>query len=512
MSWLKNHFRHFVVPGIWTIVQDRGRRAGQLTDADIKQVDRKLRPSSKCKYPEAGMLYTLAASILTREDVTREIVLDLCRRIGNDDSIVYDLDLGKNYDKGRVRELGEGYKGVEGYDVLHSFIGNSIKALKRRTRRQATVIYPGRDVWCWEVLSRRLGMPSLYDSRVSRCVAGNQTVLKKVMKDWSVPNWERTVLFDSGYAGTVPRAIGQAAGLEKANVLMLSAIKSEEQVFPTHTKARKKALACEYLAKYHKRTEIQNDEAVQYLADLEEFFKSALLTIWLWHHVSPARLPSWQDEPAAPTFKKSKGSGNLQVVSNNGVVWDPNAPPIPTIHLNSSPWGLGSITGTGSTSVLTASSTSSNISFNSIASTNTTGFMSSANTLDSLWGAGTSHQVLLDIIDDQNQQIAALQNRPGPIQPPVKFPSVHQAPASIPPARQQSALNVLTGSPPGVVPQIDLRIERDKKGGFVKKTTFTTPLVSPSQNGSGSGTSTQPPTMPSTTSGGSSSASSATTI
>lgn len=428
MSWLRNHMRHFVIPGIQTIVRDRGRSDGHLTDADIKQSGKRIRPSTKCKYVEAGMLYSLVSSILPRSNVTREIALGLCRQVGqgDDSQFVYELDLGGSGLGDRVKSLGAGYNDVQGSDVLHSFITNSVKTLKKRTNRRFTVIYPGRDVWCWEVLSRKLGMPSLYDPRVSRDVARNEFVLKKVMADWTIPDWKKTILFDSGYAGTVPRAIGRAAGLDESmNVVMLSAVKNKEQIFPTHAKARKKALACEYLAKYRKRTVIRNGEAVQELAGLEQFIKAALLTIWLWHHVSPARLPAWQDAPKKPWGRPKgwvnvKGKG-LFIDSNNltgsittagtgivnlgqGVVWDPNAPAIPTISVPLSFGGTGNIAvvaGTGTTNALTFSSNA----------TTSTGFVSAATTLDNLWGTGASAGLAHSIIQDQNWQIATQQQQ-----------------------------------------------------------------------------------------------------
>jgi hypothetical protein len=304
--------RHFVLPGIHALARANGR---VLHEEDIKPSARDVRPASVCDYPEAGMLYAVCASILRKSDTTREVALGLCRNIGKpgDAKFIYELDSQK-----RVKELSEGYEGVEGADVLHSFVLNSVKTLKRRTHKQATVVYPGRDVWCWEVLSRKLGQPSIFDSRVSRDVAGHEEALKKAMADWAVPDWNRTILFDSGYAGTVPRAIGKAAGLQNINVLMLSAMKSEEQIFPSHAKARRKALACEYLAKYQKRSVVRDGAPYQELADLQEFIKAALLTIWLWHHVSPARLPSWKDRPA-PKEKTYISTG-----------------PIPTINVGSS--------------------------------------------------------------------------------------------------------------------------------------------------------------------------------
>jgi hypothetical protein len=319
MSWIRNHFRHFVIPGVRTIARADGR---VLMDRDIRPFDGRLRPSSKCKYAEAGMLYAAVASVLRKSDPTREVALGLCRALGSpaEAQFIYELD-----SQSRVRDLAEGYKDVEGSDVLHSFIRSSVKRLKRRTRKKATVVYPGRDVWCWEVLSRKVGLPSLYDSRVSRCIATNEKALQKTMEHWEVPDWARTLLFDTGYQGTVPRAIGKAAGLERINMVMLSAVEGKEQIFPGHAKSRRKALACEYLAKYRRRCVTRDDAPYQELADLEEFIKAALLTVWLWYHVSPGRLPSWRDQPKPkprvvkltgnPGWGSGGGSGGNIVVS-----------------------------------------------------------------------------------------------------------------------------------------------------------------------------------------------------
>lgn len=401
MSWLTNHMRHFVIPGIRTLARADGK---VLTDADIKQTDKILRPSNRCEYREAGMIYSLVSSILPKSNTTREVALGLCRQVGKpgDAEFVYELDLGGrgDYTGERVKKLSEGYDDIEGADVLHSFIQNSVKELKARTRKRRTAIYPGRDVWCWEVMSKRQGMPSVYDSRVSRSVAGNQKAVKKLIEPWPVPDWKKTVLFDTGHAGTVPRAIGKAAGLEQMLVIMLSAENNAEQIFRTHAKSRKKALACEYLAKYRRRATVRDDAPYQELAELEEFIKAALLTVWLWYHVSPARLPAWRDEIETEKLaKRKKGSGGLSISSgNSGIFYTPAPTPIyvsgnstvtGNIILNTSTAsGTGSITTTGSTWDLLGTS---------------------ATTLDTSFGMGTASQLLADQIDQQQQKIAQLE-------------------------------------------------------------------------------------------------------
>jgi hypothetical protein len=290
------------VPGIKTLAKREGR---ETHDRDVRQFDGKLRPSTKCKFYEAGMIYTAASSFLPKGNATREVALGLCRKLGTDQEaeFVYELD-----SQTRVQQLGRHYPGVEGADVLHSFLGNSMRALRRLTRdKDARVIYPGRDVWAFEVMSKRNSVRSVYDSRVSREIDRHEEAFKGVVGSWDVPDWSKVLAFDSGYAGTVPRAIGRVAGQDKINIIMMSAREAEFQLFSGHTGSRAKALALEYLAKYRKRCLVRDGEPYQPLADLEEFIKAALLTIWLWHHKSPRFLPSWQEPPKpklrAPTFK-----------------------------------------------------------------------------------------------------------------------------------------------------------------------------------------------------------------
>ena len=322
MSWLRNHFRHFVLPGIHTLARANG---ATLVAEDIKPRDRQVRASTKCKYHEAGMLYAAVASVLRKGDPTRDVALGLYRQLGRakDAEFVYELDLGGRGVDRRVRDLALGYDGIDGSEVLHSFIMNSVKELKKRTQKQAQAIYPGRDVWCWEVVSRRLGMPSHYDSKVSRSIATNEKAIKAAIQGWPIKDWEKTVLFDTGHAGTVPRAIGKAAGLEKMLVIMLSAVNNEEQLFKTHAKSRKKALACEYLAKYRKRAFVRDDLPYQELADLDEFIKAALLTIWLWYHISPAKVPSWKDRPVVQSKGGLRFGKSIISVGHNNTVFTP---------------------------------------------------------------------------------------------------------------------------------------------------------------------------------------------
>jgi hypothetical protein len=390
MSFLRNHLRHFVLPGIYTLAHSRGKT---ITALDIKPRDKEVRPSTDCKFVEAGMLYAVVSSVLKKGDPVREIALGLCRQIGQakDAEFVYEIDK-----RGGIKGLGEGYNGVEGSDVLHSMLCNSMRRLKRKMRRSGQLLLPGRDVWSWEVLARKLAVDSTYDPRVSRAVASSPTAIESCINDWKIQNWSDVLFFDTGFSGSIPRAIAGSLGLTSINMLLLSSYDEKAQIFRTHTGSRKKALAFEYLAKYFQSGTTRDGKPYQALADLDEFIKAALLTIWLWHHVSPTKLPSYRE-------KKLPGS-KLKLT------------PIPSVPIGMNPAyfgkltidGMSGSTGAAGTAIYdtftTANSSITNtpqfVINSSWTTAATTGFayqpVIAAQTLDHLWGAGASGQLMLD--------------------------------------------------------------------------------------------------------------------
>ena len=377
MSWLKNHLRHFVLPGIHTLARHQGSRSewgatgsSGLTAADIKPRTKQIRPSQKCKYVEAGMLYALISSVLKKGNPTREVALGLCRQIGRakDAEFVYAIDT-----RGSVKSLGERYDGVEGSDVLHSMLCNSMRRLKRQMRRKGSLLLPGRDVWCWEVMARKLSVASTFDPRVSRGVAGNKKALRICIDEWKVESWDDVLFFDTGFSGSIPRAIARAEGLDEINMLLLSSADRKKQIFRTHTGSRAKALAFEYLAKYFISGRSRDDLPYQELNPLDEFIKASLLTIWLWYHISPTRLPSYGDKKilgydakTIKTYQKTKINTDLMGMSD-----------------------FTCATSSLDPFFVTTASSDTSITYNTNWQTGTT-------TLDSLWGAGTTQQFLVD--------------------------------------------------------------------------------------------------------------------
>jgi hypothetical protein len=377
MSWLRNHLRHFVLPGIHTLRRTDRRN---LTVHDIVPRERQIRPSTKCKYVEAGMLYSLVASVLKKGDPTREIALGLCRQIGRakDAEFVYAIDA-----RGGVKNLGNNYDGVEGSDVLHSMLCNSMRRLKRKMRRKGSLLLPGRDVWCWEVMAQKLSVASTFDARVSRGVAYNEKALRVCIDDWKVKTWDDVLFFDTGFAGSIPKAIARAEGLDEINMLLLSSHDTSKQIFRTHTGSRAKALAFEYLAKYFVSGTSRENKPYQELNPLDDFIKAALLTIWLWYHVSPTRLPSYRD-------KKLKRA-DPKLMSKYS-----------TTKINPAYSGTGFLTGTTATTPfqITTDSNAATITSNWDTSITTNGIWANdtgtGTIINQLWNAGPSGQIVID--------------------------------------------------------------------------------------------------------------------
>ena len=278
MSWLRNHVQQFVIPGIRTMVR-RGDHA--LTAADIKPFDGSVRPATVCKYEEAGLLYATIASMVPKKSPNREALLAMCRTVD-----------GTALTGTRTTELGARFSEVPPGDVVHAIIWNSLRKLRKMIRRNgAVLVLPGRDVWPWEVIARQRRLSSIYDSRVSRTVSSHRPALIKVIDQWKLPDLNKSLVFDTGFNGSIHRDICVATN-KKPESLMLSAYDHNQQIFKGHTASRAKALAIEYFPKYFQRATVHGDEAYQALALLEEFIKTALLTIWLWYHVSPAHIES----------------------------------------------------------------------------------------------------------------------------------------------------------------------------------------------------------------------------
>jgi hypothetical protein len=296
VSWIRDHFTHFVVPTMRAMVRHKD---GKPAPRDVKPLDVIVRPAAACKYQESGLVYATISSMLPKQDARREPLLALCRTLDP-----------AGFVGPEAPKLGEGMT-VSGADITHSIIWNSLRALKRHSRKLGgPMILPGRDVWPWEVISRRQHLRTIYDNRVSRSVAGVRPLLSGIAKEWPIadPEWDKSLVFDTGWNGSIHRLLCEATQ-KKPHSMMLSAETHvrNAQLFPGHTGARAKAIAIERFPKYYERATVPDGkEIVQGFESFEEFVKTALLTIWLWHYVSPRHIAALREHAARMKEKQKK--------------------------------------------------------------------------------------------------------------------------------------------------------------------------------------------------------------
>lgn len=303
MSWLHNHIQNFVVPGIKAIIEAKPeikedpdwlysfeKSTGGAKSEDVSRYGPyNLRPARACQHPEAGIVYTALRSFNARQKMGDEKYEAALRMLTKCDP--------EHFITKSLRYSFPAAGDVPPHDVIHNVVKNSWRALRRVCTMSGprTLILPGRDVWLWEVMCRKRNMPSVYDPRVSRLLTHNVDALRQVINSWGVNITPETVVFDTGFAGSIYRAICGATDVKMTNLMLSTHISITSkagkdiscQIFPNHANARAKALAIEYLPKYWKTGTVRDGQPVQYLADLDEFVKCAALTIWFWHHRSP---------------------------------------------------------------------------------------------------------------------------------------------------------------------------------------------------------------------------------
>jgi len=285
VSWIRNHTRHYIVPALKAYAKAireapipvpgylETLREPDLSLIDVKHPPVNMRPARGCKYKEYGL------------------VLAACKCFGVPLSSLQEkmlhIGLHRRVFGYRVGQLGMPQ------DEIHNTIKNSCKSLKRILMKdpRRKLILPGRDVWLWSVQCHRMGIPHVFDPRVSRGVARHDTVLRDIVSGWNIN--KHSIIFDTGFAGSIYNRIVKVSGIKCTNLMFSTMRKNPrtklpEQLWPYHRGARGKALTIEYLPKYQKTGTTRSDQPIQYMAELDEFINAAILTIWFWHHESPA--------------------------------------------------------------------------------------------------------------------------------------------------------------------------------------------------------------------------------
>jgi hypothetical protein len=311
--WLREHLYNFILPGIWLLKQ-KPHAGIDATEINKVKIDAKFRPAKKAWCEEAGIVHAALSSwglkqhswLFEQEEHAIQAFLSF------KDSHPVDTEPG--YTK---------------QDLLHSIIKNSWKALKRRSWGK-TVVLPGRDVWLWWVMAQRYPGPEVvFDPTISRNTAMDKELLKRRMLTWGVTDWPKTIIYDTGFAGSIWRAMCKAIEQKPENVMLSTTLTERTkagreiscQIFPNHKGSRNKALAIEYLPKYwrsghvrYKLPEVVGEygrsEMYQWLSELDEFLRAAVMTIWFWNHQSPRFVK--RDVP-----KKYSYSYTLNTASNS---------------------------------------------------------------------------------------------------------------------------------------------------------------------------------------------------
>jgi len=315
MSWLRNHLRHYTVPGIKAIIDAHKKKGvpikkavhsygssygyGFNQDSSDAQVSVTadmigppigMRSSKDAVCSEAGYVLAALESFGVINDLEPETI-----------QAIKTLKTEFFITNSRYELTNSSKTDVSKEDQIHNIIKKSFYSLRRIVEKDPLrrLVLTGRDVWLWEVMARKKNVPTIFDPRVSRKVASN-IQFDALVKTWHIDS--STIIFDTGFAGSIYDAICRSASkvqnkdIKGINLMLSTNCKdadgTSQQLYPNHKNARAKALAIEYLPKYQKSGTVKDGQIVQYLADLDEFVKAAALTIWFWHHESP----KWIDQ------------------------------------------------------------------------------------------------------------------------------------------------------------------------------------------------------------------------
>lgn len=161
----------------------------------------------------------------------------------------------------------------------HTVIKNAWRAVKASARKNSkrTILLPGRDVFIFEVLARRENYPTVFMPECSRLTVS-------ALAD-QIGSLRGCYLFDTGFAGSIPRALRTAKGnfgLPSSGMLTPGI-----QVFPRLSKSRHLALNIEGTPKYWDTARMREGQIEQSLSQPAEFIRATRLTIEIYKNSSP---------------------------------------------------------------------------------------------------------------------------------------------------------------------------------------------------------------------------------
>ena len=144
-------------------------------------------------------------------------------------------------------------------------IKNAWRSVKKNAQGKR-ILLAGRDVFIFEILAQRERYPTFFVPECSRMTVHDIAKL--------IPDPDTYFLFDTGFAGSIPR------GLRMDAFKMLSAYENTQQIFPRLSFSRGLALRIEHTPKYWSTGHVDADGNVsQSLSSVGEFERAARLTI-----------------------------------------------------------------------------------------------------------------------------------------------------------------------------------------------------------------------------------------
>lgn len=205
------------------------------------------------------------------------------------------------------------------------------------------LLFAGRDVWAFEIMAQKRGIPSLFMPEISRKVVQNKEALAALVKQYGFTGEE--LLVDTGFAGSIPRNMNEKLGcnlkfilLSQDSIMSFMGPKSDvgghvgiglpftrhkederallrpNQIFPNRSNVRGEALEIEYLPKYWASGTIDNiymmpnsdvfdrplASVIQYLSSPDEIVAAAFMTSNIWRGVKYGRNENGSYKSAPP--------------------------------------------------------------------------------------------------------------------------------------------------------------------------------------------------------------------
>lgn len=182
-------------------------------------------------------------------------------------------------------------------------IKNSWRSVKKAAKGRP-ILLPGRDVFIWEILAQREKYPTLFLPEVSRLTVAHV----------KIPDLEKYFLFDTGFAGSIPRGLGTkefkllsfSANGGGAYGQLYGRQDNRTQVFPRLSFSRGLALKIELTPKYWNTARMHSEmgdflETYQVVhqekSPLDEFERAARLTIEIYKNSAAKFVPNHKPIP-----------------------------------------------------------------------------------------------------------------------------------------------------------------------------------------------------------------------